>query len=598
MTWTHKDTHRRILSICLLGVLSASAYGQSYDKRAPYTQIVWSEEEERPRVRLRDTWYTLEAINGLATEALIDFARRTYADRWQKRFDEDLVEVLTRMGHPPEETVRLTLFDAEARRSLTLEAVPMTGANRQAIIASKYPQRRDQAQARPDVTRRVLTQEEVEADLDAFERLLQERFAYLKMHHVDYHAALASIRQRARQGMPALVFARELQKVFGLFIDGHAGLDVEVPGGYLPFLIRPAGNRFVAFMPDRTGFLDEAHPYITQLDGKPLAEWINTLAPYIAKGSPQYVTHQVLRRLRTLQFVRPLMGITNTDQVQVALASADGQDVVTKVIDLSDKSPIYGTWPIRESQVLEDNIGYLRLASMDEEAVEAVNAWMPRFRDTEGLIIDVRGNGGGSRDALLEVFPYFMTPDDAPYIANVAAYRLYNGFGEDHLEARFMYRADAPRWREAERSAIEAFMQAFDPEWIPPADDFSAWHYLVLSKKQDDPRYHYDNPVVVLLDDRCFSATDIFLGAFKGWRKVTLMGTPSGGGSARSVGFALPHSGLQGRMASMASFQRNGKLYDGNGIQPDVELEPSPAYYIQGGHDHSLEYAIAFLKDP
>ena len=30
-------------------------------------------------------------------------------------------------------------------------------------------------------------------------------------------------------------------------------------------------------------------------------------------------------------------------------------------------------------------------------------------------------------------------------------------------------------------------------------------------------RYDYTEPVVILMDERCFSATDIFLGSFKGW---------------------------------------------------------------------------------
>ena len=42
------------------------------------------------------------------------------------------------------------------------------------------------------------------------------------------------------------------------------------------------------------------------------------------------------------------------------------------------------------------------------------------------------------------------------------------------------------------------------------------WHYLVVSNPTRDPRPFYDKHVVILMNERCTSATDIFLGAVKG----------------------------------------------------------------------------------
>jgi hypothetical protein len=49
------------------------------------------------------------------------------------RFEEDLVEVLTRMGHEPKDTVRLVVSPLGSRTTRTLENVPMTDANRWVI---------------------------------------------------------------------------------------------------------------------------------------------------------------------------------------------------------------------------------------------------------------------------------------------------------------------------------------------------------------------------------------------------------------------------------------------------------------------------------
>jgi C-terminal processing protease CtpA/Prc len=74
------------------------------------------------------------------------------------------------------------------------------------------------------------------------------------------------------------------------------------------------------------------------------------------------------------------------------------------------------------------------------------------------------------------------------------------------------------------------------------------------------------------------------------------MGTASSGGSARSQQFSLPHSGIEVKCASMASFRPNGKLYDGNGVEVDIEVHPDPSFFIKGGHDRVLEAASTYLR--
>jgi C-terminal processing protease CtpA/Prc len=215
---------------------------------------------------------------------------------------------------------------------------------------------------------------------------------------------------------------------------------------------------------------------------------------------------------------------------------------------------------------------------------------MPRFADTRGLIIDVRGNGGGKRTPLLALYPFLMGEEEPPQVVSAARYRLFWEFPRHHLDARFMRRADDRRLDPAEKRAIARFAADFRPEWWPPERRFSEWHYLVISRDPDITPYM--KPVVVLMDDRCFSATDVFLGALMGRPGVTLMGIPSGGGSAFSQTFRLPNSKLEVKCASMASFQPTGELYDTKGIQPDVVIESPPEYYLEGGQDPFLAGAV------
>jgi len=117
-----------------------------------------------------------------------------------------------------------------------------------------------------------------------------------------------------------------------------------------------------------------------------------------------------------------------------------------------------------------------------------------------------------------------------------------------------------------------------------------------MSRRTNPAAFAYGKPVIVLLDEKSFSATDIFVSAFKGYPGVTLMGSPSGGGSARQVGVRLPVSGLSLRLASMASFQISGRLHDGHGTDPDVLVPPAPGYFLRGGEDNILRAALARLR--
>jgi C-terminal processing protease CtpA/Prc len=118
----------------------------------------------------------------------------------------------------------------------------------------------------------------------------------------------------------------------------------------------------------------------------------------------------------------------------------------------------------------------------------------------------------------------------------------------------------------------------------------------VISPIKDKRYYHYNKPVVILMDRGNFSACDIFLGAFKGLKNVTLMGRPSGGGSGCTQDYRLRNSGIQICLSRMASFQPNGKLYDGDGIQPDIIVEPVPADFI-GQSDIMLDKAIRAIEE-
>jgi len=158
-----------------------------------------------------------------------------------------------------------------------------------------------------------------------------------------------------------------------------------------------------------------------------------------------------------------------------------------------------------------------------------------------------------------------------------------------------LHRANTKQWTDAEKRAIAAFAGTFKPAWDPPKGQFSDWHYLALSPLHDSGIYHYTGPVIVLMNATNFSATDIFLTGLKGMKNVTLLGTASSGGSANTQTVTLGKTPLVLRIGAMASFQSDGRLFDGNGVSPDVAVNPVPYYYI-GGPDNALTEALKRIQ--
>ena len=590
--------HLRSIAIALMTLLVIPAVVQGQQapsKSSPFQQVRWV--GDSPEVFIESNWYTPVTIDGVQVEAILSFCQQRWPGRMKKRFGEDLPEALELMGHPLPARVDLELLLLPDGDPVTLKGVEMSRSNRRAILhanrnAAGNGRGGDRASSQAPT---YITREQAIKDIAEFERRLDDQFAYRHLRDIDLAAELDEARASLDEKIQVTDFVMMLNRVMARFGDGHAVVSsrqARRPSIYPPFLVEDAGDGFIALRPDRQGFLDQNRPYIVSIDDIPIEKWLQAVRPDVTDGSPQLVRVRSMRALRDLQLIREHLRLPPSDDIRCRLAaSPTDPDPVEHRVTMTSRRPTYGPWPRNQTGILPGNIGYLRIESMDPRLLQQIHASMKQFQDTRGLVIDVRGNGGGSRAPLLALAGYLKDPVAEPWVGNVACYRLSERFDPDHLEARFMYRADDPAWTERQRAAIDSFAPGFTPEW-QPGDGFSDWHYLVLDNTGHESEYHYDKPVVILVDPVCFSATDIFLGALSGRPGITTMGRASGGGSARSQGFPLSASGLEVRCASMASFRPDGRLYDGRGVQVDVQMDPSPRYFLQGGQDALLDAAV------
>jgi len=445
---------------------------------------------------------------------------------------------------------------------------------------------------------------------------VENRHSYAMLEGLDFDAAAAEEIERLGDDPSRGEVVLAVQRFVARLGDGHAGvedfLDDWAPDGRLGFLIQETGDGWVAFERNpftmRGRFLVSDKPFLESIDGVPVERWIEAASRYEPIRAPHAKRWRAARHIRFVNLVRDELGLAHAPVVRLKLRGVDG--VASTVVRVSDRRAIFGRWPRRRSGVLEGGFGYLRIddMSLDGDDLAELKEEVDGLVETPGLVIDVRGNGGGRRDALRVLLPYFLDRDQgghASRVVNVAKARPL--LGQDparergYLDNRFLWPMHWDGWTDRERGVIEAFAETFEPEWEPREPEgtagYSDWHYMVVSTERPYAQgsVKYAGPIVILMDTNCFSATDIFLGAFKALDGATLVGTASAGGSARARGYDLETLGVEVDLGYMASFQPDGTLYDGNGVAPDVEVRVTPGDLI-GETDTQLDRALSILR--
>jgi hypothetical protein len=228
----------------------------------------------------------------------------------------------------------------------------------------------------------------------------------------------------------------------------------------------------------------------------------------------------------------------------------------------------------------------------------------------DGLIVDVRGNGGGliyAAERLLQVItPRPIQPSPAQFITTPLMLDLCERHAPSPLDPGF----DLGPWVPSIRQAVTT--GAVYSQAVPITDPASANRVGQV----------YQGPVVLITDALCYSATDMFAAGFRDHEIGTILGiadnTGAGGANvwthellrvlmdaphpgepavARNPFRPLPHGA--GMRVSVRRTIRVGAL-DGTpledlGVQPDVRHHMTRDDVLHGNRD-LIEHAASLLK--
>lgn len=216
---------------------------------------------------------------------------------------------------------------------------------------------------------------------------------------------------------------------------------------------------------------------------------------------------------------------------------------------------------------LGDGITYVKLDNfMSKNATKEFAAALQKAAKGKGLIIDLRGNPGGSLDTVMTMGAYLL-PDGT-------LLELHQRDGDQLATHVVAVRKD--------------YVLHEDP------DPTNAKQISITVSKRPPLIIPEDMPIVVLVDEHSASASEILSGLLQHARRAIIVGKPTvGKGVGQSV-VDLPF----GRRLHVTSFEflPGGKAMDWIGIIPDVDVTQSKPASAKAKTDDQLDSAKGQVK--
>ena len=247
----------------------------------------------------------------------------------------------------------------------------------------------------------------------------------------------------------------------------------------------------------------------TQVQGKTLSEAVELMRGPVGTGIELTVRRSGEKKALTFKIVREI--------IQIKSVKAD---------------------------ILEKNIGYLRLTSFNENSGEQIKKEIKNFENNKKInsyILDLRNNPGGLLSQAIRISDFFL--NDGEIVSTKS------------------------------RKASE------NRKWFAKKGDLTNGKSLI-----------------VLINYGSASASEIVAGALKDHKRAILLGENSyGKGSVQSI-IPLKNSGAI-RLTVAKYYLPSGKSISEVGVSPDIEItEDSDEFKIKTDTDNQLSYAIKLLN--
>ncbi|OEZ97794.1 S41 family peptidase [Duganella phyllosphaerae] len=285
---------------------------------------------------------------------------------------------------------------------------------------------------------------------------------------------------------------------------------------------------------------------VVSIDGVPVRQYgRERIAPTIGGNTQRY------RDARTFNY--QLFAGDAGRPVVIGLRAPDGAERTETVA----RSGFGSVPPGGGFKMLDGGIAYIALDQFaDDGDMKAFEAALPQILAAQGLIIDVRRNGGGNGAYAVQVLSH-LTRSPIKFMDS-------------------MTRND---------NVIERAQGN-------PMIDWSRRSYESRQPQQQV----FDGRVAVLTGVDTLSAAEDFTAMFRIMKRGIVVGETTGGSTGQPLSLSLPGGGWA-RICVKRDVYPDGSTFVGKGIAPDLEA-PQTVADLRAGRDLALERAAAVLRHP
>ncbi len=388
--------------------------------------------------------------------------------------------------------------------------------------------------------------------LDFVWRTVDERYYDAKFNGIDWAAARARWEPAALAAPTDEAFWADLDRMTGELGDAHTrvvspadaarlsrdealtlGFSLAPLEGRLAVTgVRPDGDAYFAGV--RTGMTLEA------VDGRPaMAAWEDALARARGNSTPRARVRSAIRHL--------LLDGAPGSKVRLRFARAGGEALEATLARTEVPAR-----PAVTHRVLPSGHGYLRLTAWSQPLEGATIAAIEALAGTPGLVIDLRGNPGGS--ALMV----------------------------RHVAARFFPKGETVKLGRAITRTGRPITLAFGL-------------FEVLKVEQSlEGTGTYAGPVAVLVNESSASASELFAAILQSQGRARVVGRTSCGCLLAFMGYAAVPGGGKLAYSEVGFALPDGRRIEHEGVVPD-EPVPLTLADLRADRDRALEAAQAWL---
>lgn len=252
-------------------------------------------------------------------------------------------------------------------------------------------------------------------------------------------------------------------------------------------------------------------------------------------------------RSRHLRAVRRLVSGEQGTRVQFGFRRGDGSR-----FDANIGRNLLSYRPVAFHRVLPSGYGYLRLTQWTVGVMGRVMESLAALKDSPGIVIDLRGNPGGSLHAVNAMLGKF--------------------FAEPRELGHVLTRTGKP---------VSVLFGAVD--------------IIKLKNAVEGDKDAYGGPVVILVNASSGSGSEYFAATMQAAGRAVIAGEPSCGCLLGFLGYARVPGGAELAYSEVGFVMSNGKRIEGEGVIPD-HLIPLTLVDLQANRDRALEQAQDILR--